>query len=179
MGSAAGPGTAAVASIASAGFGLAASGEKAHAVELQAAGVNAGNQFQADELERAAQYGDVKAVQTGAQLTQRLNMTLGNIDAIRAASHTDPTSPSGVAYRDSQEYIGTTQRGIAVENILAQSQKQESEAAYLRVAGANALLSGKVGAHAVRLGGYADFAAKIGQGSGGGGGMPTAAEAAA
>ena len=172
MGTAAGPGLAAAGSIASAGFGLAASSEKAKGIELQAEGVNAGNQFQAAELDRAAEYGDLKAVQTGAQMTQKLNMTLGNIDAIRAASHTDPTSPTGAAFRDAQEDIGITQKTITVDNILAQSRKQEAEAAYLRVAGANALLAGKVGANAARLGGYADFFGKLagaGGGSGGGG----------
>ena len=152
------------ASIASAGFGLAASSEKAKGVKLQAQGVQAGDEFQAAELDRAAKYGDLKAEQVGAQRTQQLNRTLGNIDAIRAASHADPTSPTGAAYRDYQEEIGGTQKSIEVSNILAQSRKQEAEAAYLRVAGANALLSGDVGAHAQLLGGYADAAGKVSQG---------------
>lgn len=181
MGAAAGP-LAGVTSIASAGFALEASSEKAKGVELQAQGVNAGNQFQAAELDRAAEYGDLKADQTGTTMTQRLNMTLGNIDAIRAASHTDPTSPSGAAYRNQQEDIGTKQTTTTVNNILADARQKEADAAYLRVAGANALLAGKVGARAVRLGGYADALGKVGQGisqfGGGGGGAAAAAGAA-
>jgi hypothetical protein len=39
-------------------------------------------------------------------------MTLGSIDAIRAAAHDDPTSPTGVAVRESTERIGAEQRDI-------------------------------------------------------------------
>ena len=51
--------------------------------------------FKAEQLEQQAQYGDLKAQQTNAQMTQRLAVTLGHIDAVRAAAHTDATSPTG------------------------------------------------------------------------------------
>lgn len=145
MGTAAGPAGGAM-SIAS--VGLSALGTM-----TKAKGEKAGDEFQAEELDRAAKYGELKAIQTGTQMTQRLNQTLGNIDAIRAASHDDPTSPSGNAYRDYQEDIGVTQRETAVGNILAQSRQQEADAAYLRTAGSRALLAGQLGAGGQILGG--------------------------
>jgi hypothetical protein len=145
MGAAAGPVGGAM-SIASVGLSAFSSIEKAK-------GIKSADEFQAAELDRASQYGELKAVQTGGQMTQRLNQTLGNIDVIRAASHDDPTSPSGVAYRGMQEDIGDTQKSITVENILSQSKQQEADAAYLRVAGSNALLAGNIGAFGQILGG--------------------------
>lgn len=112
----------------------------------KAQGQKSADEYQAASLDRAAQYGELKATQTSATLTQRLNQTLGNIDVIRAAAHDDPTSPTGAAYRDYQEQIGVGQRSTEVGNILAQAQQQESDAAYLRVSGQNAMMAGYLGA---------------------------------
>lgn len=156
MGQAAGP-LAAATSMASVGMSALGTVERAK-------GTQQADEYQAAELDRAAEYGKLRAVQTSGQLTQRLNQTLGNIDVIRAAAHTDPTSPTGAAVRDFAEDVGTNQRDIAVDSILAQSRQQESDAAYLRVAGKNALLYGKIGAAGQVLGG-------IGQGIKGVGGI--------
>ena len=134
-------GEAAAAPLSILGVGLSAFG----GVE-KAMGTKSADEYQAAHLERAAQYGDVKAQQTSAVLTQRLNQTLGNIDTIRAASHDDPTSPTGAAYRAYQESLGVSQRSIEVGNILQQAKQQESDAAYLRTAGNQALLYGGLGA---------------------------------
>ena len=160
MGQAAGPAL----SIAGAGLSAFSSIEKAM-------GTKQADEFQAAELDRAAEYGRLKADQTSGQMTQKLNQTLGNIDVIRAAAHDDPTSPTGVAYRDYQEMIGATQKTITVQNILAQSQQQESDAAYLRSAGNSALLAGVIGAGGTFLGSVGTAAGKssFGVGSGGGG----------
>lgn len=136
-----------------------------------AKGVKAGNDFQAAELDQAAKYGDLKAEQTGAQMTDRLNITLGNIDVIRAAAHTDPTSPTGAAVREHTEDLGTNAKNITVDSILAQSRKQEADAAYLRVAGNNALLAGKYSAWGGLLGAAGSAVGKstFGLGESGGG----------
>src|SRR5450432_1314225 len=91
------------------GNSLASIGLSAYATILQSQGVAAGDDYQAAKLEQAAQYGDLKAVQTGGQMTRQLNQTLGNIDAVRAAANADPNSPTGAAFRDNQESIGDTQ----------------------------------------------------------------------
>jgi hypothetical protein len=100
--------------------------------------------FKAELLEEQAQYGELKAAQTNAQKTRNLAITLGHIDAVRAAAHTDPTSPTGAAVRGTVEERETEAKNITVENILQQSRMDEAYAAYLRSAGSNALLAGDI-----------------------------------
>jgi hypothetical protein len=164
-----------VASVLAGGFSMASMGLQAEGAQLQAQGTSAADIFKAEQLERAAQYGDLKAEQTSAAMTRNLNVTLGNIDAIRAAAHTDITSPTGAAYRGRVEEVGGEQRGITVENILAQSQEDVANAAYLRQASGRALLSGDIAATADILKGTAGF---IGSFAGAGGGNTTAASVA-
>lgn len=171
MGAAAGPliGGPASSVLSVAGVGLSAMGTYEKAQGQQQA-----DEFQAAELDRATDYGDLKAVQTGAAMTQKLNITLGNIDVMRAAANTDPNSPTGAAVREYSENLAGEQKNITTDNILAQSQQQRADAAYLRVAGSNALLAGKMGAFGQLLGGFGPSAGSgnfgIGSGGGGGGG---------
>jgi hypothetical protein len=119
---------------------------------LKSQGVAAGDTFKADVLEQNAARGEVAAVQTGGDMTRKLNNDLGNIDAMRAVAHTDITSPTGAAIRDNAENIGLTQKSIAVDQIMAQSRQEQDEAAYLRSAGKQALLAGDISAGADILG---------------------------
>jgi hypothetical protein len=108
--------------------------------------------YQAEQLDRAAQYGDLKATQTNAQLTRNLSISLGNLDAVRAAAKTDPTSPTGAAVRNQIETTDTEKKNIQVDSIMAQSQEDEANAAYMRNSASNALLAGDIGAGAGILG---------------------------
>jgi hypothetical protein len=146
MGVAAGP--AAILSLASMGFSAAGSLESAK-------GTASADQYKAAELDRAAQYGELKATQTNAQLTRNLSITLGNIDAVRAAARTDPTSPTGAAVRDFTEQTETERKNIQVDSILAQARQSEADAAYLRSASSDALLGGELGAGSALLKGVA------------------------
>jgi len=130
------------------GNSLASIGLQAYSTILQSQGVAASDEYQAAKLEQSATYGELKAVQTGGQMTRSLNTTLGNIDAVRAAANTDPTSPTGVAVRDNQEAIGNEQKSITVNSIMAQARQDRGDAAYYKSAADNALLSGYVGAAA-------------------------------
>jgi hypothetical protein len=135
------------------GLSIAAAGLQAYGDYEKGNGVQAGDEFKAAELQRAAEYGELKATQTNAQLTRNMNITLGHIDAVRAVARTDPTSPTGAAVRDYTEQVGTEQKEIQVGNILAQVKQQEADAAYLRYSGNVALLSGEISAGADILGG--------------------------
>jgi hypothetical protein len=106
------------------------------------------DEYQADRLDVAAKYGELKAVQTGGQMTRNLNTVLGNIDAVRAAANADPNSPTGVAVRENQEDIGNEQRGITVNSILQQSRQDTADAAYYRSAASNALFASSLSAGA-------------------------------
>jgi hypothetical protein len=72
------------------------------------AGHGDGRRIQAAKLENAAKYGELKAVQTGGQMTRSLNTTLGNIEAVRAAARADPTSPTGAAISTSRRRSATS-----------------------------------------------------------------------
>jgi hypothetical protein len=97
----------------------------------------------------------VAAVQTGASASQKISSDLANIDAVRAAAHADPTSPTGAAVRDGHETLGLTQKSINVDNT---SNQEASDAAYMRSAAKTALLAGEISAGAGLLDG-------IGQGA--------------
>ena len=134
------------------GISLASVGLSAYSTILQSQGKANTDEFQAAKLEQAATYGDLKAVQTGGQLTRNLNQTLGNIDAVRAAANDDPSSPTGAAFRDNQELIGNQNRSITVNSILQQSTQERNDAAYYQSAASNALFAGGVGAAAGAFG---------------------------
>lgn len=142
MGSSAGPATA----LAASGLSLASMGFTVEGDKLKAKGVSEGDIYKAEQMERAAQYGDLKATQVGSQLTRNLGITLGNIDAIRGAARTDPTSPTGAAVRNTVEAVGTEQKNITVNSITAQAREDEANAAYLRHASSEALLAGDIAA---------------------------------
>lgn len=128
------------------GASIAGAGLAAYSEILKGQGTAAGMNYKAASLENAAARGKVAAVQTGASETEKLVNTLGNIDAVRAAAHTDPTSPTGAAIRDWNEQLGLTKKSIDVDNIMAQSQQESSDAAYLRSASKYALLGGELAA---------------------------------
>lgn len=123
---------------------VAGAGLGALATMMQAQGTADSYEYKADQLEVAAAYGDLRADQTGAQLTRQMNQTLGNIDAVRAAVHSDPNSPTGAAFRDNQQRLGEEQRSIAVGGIKAQAARDRADAAYYRSASDNALLAGGI-----------------------------------
>jgi hypothetical protein len=156
---------------------IAAIGLKAAGDYSSSRGVAAGDTVKAEELDRAAQYGDLKATQTNAQMTRNLSITLGNIDAVRAAARTDPTSPTGAAVRDYTEYTGEEQKNIKVSSIMAQATQDEADAAYMRTAASRALLAGDLaiaGDIAGGLGGAVGGLPGGGAGSGVGGGKVAA-----
>jgi len=121
---------------------------------VQGIGTSNADKYQAAEQEQAAHYGDLKAVQTNTALTRNLNQTLGNIDAVRAAARTDPTSPTGAEVRNTVEATATSEKDIQVDSIMAQAEQDRANAAYLRSASNTALLSGGIGAFGDLLKGF-------------------------
>lgn len=121
---------------------LASVGFQAAGQGMAAQGQSTADLYKAEQLQQAAEYGELKATQTNAQMTRNLVNTLGNIDAVRAAAHTDPTSPTGAQVRQAAEEQLMEQKNITVANITRQAQMDESNAAYLRKASSDALLGG-------------------------------------
>jgi hypothetical protein len=135
-----------------AGTSIAGAGLSAYSDVLSSQGTAAGENYKANMLERSAQRGQVAAAEKGASDSEQLVNSLGNIDAVRAAAHEDPTSPTGAAVRDWNEQLGLTKKSIDVDNIMAQSQQDEADAAYLRSSSKYALLGGDLTAGADILG---------------------------
>ena len=141
------------------GTSIASAGLSAYSTILQSQGTASADEYQAQKLETAATYGDLKAVQTGGQMSRQLNQTLGNIDAVRAAAGADPNSPTGAAISDDQEKIGTDQRITTVDSILQQSRQDRADASYYKSAASSALFAGEIGAAAGIAKGIASVAA--------------------
>jgi hypothetical protein len=128
------------------GLSLASLGFSAASSIMQGEGTASADTYKAETLDRAAQYGELKATQTNSQLTRNLVISLGNLDAVRAAARGDPSSPTGMAVRDYVEQTQTEKKDITVDSITAQAQEDEANAAYLRDASSKALLGGELGA---------------------------------
>lgn len=150
------------ASLASAGFGAAGSITSGMAGKASAEAAASKAEFDAQRAERAAQFGRVQADQTDAQLREELSTTLANIDAIRASSGIDPTSPTGFAIKENEARISDRQRTSRVYALRAQADEDERTAAYdrsvamyQRSVGRSALTAGYLGAGAKLTGGIA------------------------
>lgn len=126
------------------GNSIASIGLQAYATMLSAEGTATADEYQAAKLDNAAKYGELKAVQTGSQMTRSLNTTLGNIEAVRAAARADPNSPTGAAIIDEQEQLGNDQKMTTVNSILAQVNQDKADAAYYRKASSDALFAGEI-----------------------------------
>jgi hypothetical protein len=102
--------------------------EGAYSKILSSQGTAAGDNYKAASLESAA-----RSRRGGAGRGFRDGKA-----GQHAAAHTDPTSPTGAAIGDSK--LGLTKKSIDVDNIVAQSQQKDSDAAYLRSASKYTLL---------------------------------------
>lgn len=137
MGAAAG--VAGVASLAS--IGLSAAGSV-----MKGAGTQAADDMQADQAQQAAEFARTQASLTDTTLRQRLNMTLSNIDAIRASGGVDPSSPTTAAVEDWNKQLSDTQRLAQDVLLRTQAATDDAGARYLRSAGSYAMTQGIVGA---------------------------------
>lgn len=136
-----------------AALSLASVGLSAAGKGMAAEGQSTADLFKAQQLDEAATYGELKASQTNAQLSRNLAITLGNIDAVRAAARSDPSDPSNSAVRDYVEDTGTTAKNIQVNSIMQQARMDEAGAAYMRQASSDALLAGDLSIGGTLIGG--------------------------
>lgn len=125
---------------------LGAMGLSAYSSVKQGEGNKAANEMKAAQAERAAQIGRINADSTDATLTERLNTTLGNIEAIRAAGNVDPASPTTAAIDDLNTKLSNRQRNAAVGSLREQANTDDASANYLKQAGSFALTQGYIGA---------------------------------
>jgi hypothetical protein len=131
MGAAAGP-IGAVSSLASIGLSAMSTVEKGE-------GEKAAADFKAARAEEAAKFGRLQADLTNTTLTEQLNTTLANIDAIRAGGNIDPRSPTGAVIEDVNAERSDRQRIAQTVTQRSQAASDEAGARYLRQAGDFAL----------------------------------------
>lgn len=117
------------------GASLLSIGLSAYADVEKGAGTKAADDFQAAKATQDAQYGRLQADLNDTTSHERLNAQLGNIDAIRAAAHIDPTSPTTQAVEQWQTQISERQRLATSGTLRAQASTDDASAAYLKQAG--------------------------------------------
>lgn len=127
-------------------FALAGVGLTAYSDVAKAQGQQAADNAQAAMLRTKAEYAGAAAAETNATLTDRLATSLGNIDVVRAAGHTDPSSPTTLALRSRTQTIGNQEKAIRVGNILAQQNEDIASANYKTSAGTYAMDMGYLSA---------------------------------
>jgi hypothetical protein len=163
------------------GFSPGASGTSLLALGLSAYGdvekgaaTQSSDEFQAAKATQAAQVGRLQADLTDTTSHERLNTTLGNIEAVRSAAHIDPTSPTTAAVEQWQTQISERQRLATSGTLRTQAAADDANAAYLTQAGQFAQTQGYLSA-AARVAG-ANFALGSSSNLGSGGvGLPAGA----
>lgn len=118
-------------------------------------GEKAAADYKASRAEEAAKFGRLQAELTDTTLTEQLNTTLSNIDAIRAGGNLGPGSPTGTALTEMNEKRSDRQRIAALVTARSQAASDEAGAAYLRKAGDFALSQSYLQAGAGVAGGLA------------------------
>lgn len=125
---------------------IASLGLSAYGSVLKGEGTQAADEMQAAKAERAAEFGRLQAGLVDASMRENLNVTLGNIDVIRAAGRVDPTSPTTAAVEDYNRMVGERARTAQELSIRSQVAEDEASAQYLRQAGDFALTQGYLSA---------------------------------
>lgn len=134
---------------------LASLGLSAMSTVSKGQGEKSAQDFKAARAEEAAKFGRLQADLTGTTMTEQLNTTLANIDAIRAGGNIDPSSPTGAVIADRNAMLSDRQRIASVVSQRSQANADEAGAAYLRKAGDFALSQSYVQAAAGVAGGVA------------------------
>lgn len=120
----------------------AAVGFAATGLSLIAQGISEsqGAAYKGVQAQRASEIGKVQADQQFAAHTDRINTTIANIRAIRAATGANPFSPTGAAVEGAQATAGERTRRIQVGGTRMQADQYAADAGFYRNAASSALL---------------------------------------
>lgn len=111
---------------------------------MQGKATAAGYAQKESQAQRTSFAARTAADQTDSALRDELSITLGNIDAIRAAAGVGSDSPTGLAIAGEQGTISDRQRRIKVGNLTSQADQAASDATYFKAAQSSALDMGWV-----------------------------------
>jgi hypothetical protein len=132
---------------------LASTGLSAMGSMSAAQGQAKSDEFEAQKALEAAQYGRIKAAQTGEAMTRNMTRMLGSIAAQRASAGADIRSPTTAAIVGSQENIAERERAIRMGNIFAQVRSDQQASQMYTDMASRALMGGELGAAGSILGG--------------------------
>lgn len=105
-------------------------------------GQRASSRFEARRAERTAEIARLQADQTDVTMREELDSVLGSIQAIRASTGADPTSPTSLAVMQRERNIADRERRIRTGSLRMQAFQSEDDARFHRYAGRSALTGG-------------------------------------
>lgn len=109
-----------------------------------AVGQSQGQNYAAQQSQRAAQVGRIQADQVDASYRDELNSTISNIRAIRASASVGSNSPTGVAVEAKQQQTSDRDRKIEVGSKRMQATQDENDARFRKSSAKMALVGGAV-----------------------------------
>jgi hypothetical protein len=132
---------------------LAASGLSVVGAVLGGSAKAQGDEFEAQQAENAATIGQTTAAQTSTYMNQDLQRQIQNIQAIRASSGVEDTSPTDEAIANNVFARGQQQIGVKVGNINEQVAADQEAASFYTSSASNALIGGLLGGAGSLFGG--------------------------
>jgi hypothetical protein len=117
------------------GLSLASTGFAAAGQMAQGKGQQAAANYEAGRKDLAAKFARAQAAQVDAHLSEELNTTIANINAVRAAQGGSPLSPTTQALIDNESKMSDRERKLRVNNLKAEASEAEGAANYLRYSG--------------------------------------------
>lgn len=109
---------------------------------IQTQGAAAGQQWEAQKAQRAAEVGRVQADQVDASYRRELNSTVASIRAFRASSGAAINSPTGMAIEANEARKSDRDRRIEVGNRRMQATQDEADARFRKSAAKVAFFGG-------------------------------------
>jgi hypothetical protein len=128
------------------GLSLASTGFAAAGQMAQGKGQQAAANYEAGRKDLAAKFARAQAAQVDAHLSEELNTTIANINAVRAAQGGSPLSPTTQALIDNESKMSDRERKLRVNNLKAEASEAEGAANYLRYSGKVAMGAARIGA---------------------------------
>jgi len=102
-------------------------------------GSRAGSRYEAKRAKNTADIARLQADQTDVTMREELDSVLGSIQAIRASTGADPSSPTSLAVMQRERGIADRERRIRTGSLRMQAFQSEEDARFHRYAGRMAL----------------------------------------
>ena len=109
--------------------------------------------YDAQQMQLAAQVGELRATQTDNAMRENMNNAMANIDAVQALNGATDNSPSNWAVRNRYEYEADRARNQATSNLRMQADAQRNAANLYMLSGVGAMNAANSNASALQTNG--------------------------